>query len=332
MAIVFRYFPLSDTFRIAQGITHNETPATDSPKFRAPLPALEESIEMNKMKFTLAPLALLILTAAFSVSDVQAQTFRTFVRSNGSDGNTASNCPISNPCRGIAAALTVTQAGGEIVILDTAGYGVATINQAVTITAAPGVIGFIQVPNSTSGLVVNPGAGNTVVLRNLSFNGSGATNTTGITQSSGRLIVENSSFVQLTNGINVVNSKADVIDCNFWSNGTAVRAEGAGFCNNGNVCTATTLVRIYAGHVNNNTTAFNTVNPGLQGCSPGFPGCATQQNRLNILLAATGQPLTNITGNTTFMTGSGTGCPGSASADPSNCQNPGTYSTGNNQP
>ena len=57
---------------------------------------------------------------------------RTFVASNGVDTNP---CTVTLPCRGFTAALLLTNAGGEIIVLDSAGYGSVTINKAVSIIA-----------------------------------------------------------------------------------------------------------------------------------------------------------------------------------------------------
>ena len=56
---------------------------------------------------------------------------RTFVHSSplGNDANTAFNCSLVAPCRSFNAAISVTDPGGELVILDTAGYGPMTIGQ-----------------------------------------------------------------------------------------------------------------------------------------------------------------------------------------------------------
>jgi len=57
---------------------------------------------------------------------------RTFVSTNGSDLN---NCTVSAYCRTLAAALALTNPEGEIVMVDSGGYGAATITQPVVITA-----------------------------------------------------------------------------------------------------------------------------------------------------------------------------------------------------
>src|SRR3981189_196245 len=75
------------------------------------------------------------------------------------------------PCRGFARAITQTSAGGEVIVLDSAGYGPVTVTQSVSITSPPGVYAGISV-QSGDGITINaPGA--TVVLRGLTINGQG---------------------------------------------------------------------------------------------------------------------------------------------------------------
>lgn len=109
----------------------------------------------------------LSFAAAVSVGADAAQ--RTFVASNGSDTNT---CTISAPCRSFGTALTHTDADGEIVVLDSAGYGRVTIDKSVSITAPSGVYAGISVSAGTNGVDV-AGAGVVVALRGLAINGKG---------------------------------------------------------------------------------------------------------------------------------------------------------------
>jgi Right handed beta helix region len=129
---------------------------------------------------------------------------RAFVASDGSDANTATNCTLGAPCRGFAAALTVVDAGGEIVALDAAGYGPVTINKSVTITANPGFYAGIAAASGTAVTINTPGV--IVTLRGLNINGIGATH--GVVMTAGtRLSIENcviSNFT--TNGVEVSGS------------------------------------------------------------------------------------------------------------------------------
>jgi hypothetical protein len=112
-----------------------------------------------------------VLGLAGGAGDALAVAQRTFVASYGSPGNTASNCSIANPCRGFAEAISVTSPGGEVIVLDSAGYGTVAISQAISIIAPPGVYAGVSVL-SGSGIVVNAGT-NAVTLEGLSINGLG---------------------------------------------------------------------------------------------------------------------------------------------------------------
>ena len=75
-----------------------------------------------------------------------------------------------------------TTAAGEIVVLDSAGYGPVSVTQPVTIAAPPGIYAGVSVVGGT-GVTVNAGAGSKVTLRGLTINGLGGT--TGIAFQSG---------------------------------------------------------------------------------------------------------------------------------------------------
>jgi hypothetical protein len=116
-----------------------------------------------------------ILTALLSGAAVGSGTQRSFVASYGLPTNTVLNCSLANPCRQLSDALSVTGVGGEVVILDSAGYGIATIAQSVSIIAAPGVYAGLSAFSGQDGITVNaPGA--TVVLHGLTINGQGGLN------------------------------------------------------------------------------------------------------------------------------------------------------------
>ena len=78
---------------------------------------------------------------------------RTFVASTGNDANP---CTIVQPCRSFSVALAKTAWGGEIIVLDSGGYGPVVISQAVTITAPPGVYAGISVPAGVNGVTLSP--------------------------------------------------------------------------------------------------------------------------------------------------------------------------------
>jgi nitrous oxidase accessory protein NosD len=70
--------------------------------------------------------AILVLSAP-----VFALPQRVFVASRGLDTNP---CSITQPCRGFATAIAVVAQAGEVIVLDSAGYGPVTINTAVSLT------------------------------------------------------------------------------------------------------------------------------------------------------------------------------------------------------
>jgi hypothetical protein len=93
---------------------------------------------------------------------------RTFVSASGVD---TQPCSLSAPCRTFGAAIAKTTAKGEVIVLDSAGYGPVTITKSVSLISPPGIYAGVTV-TSGDGITINaPGA--TIVLRGLSINGQG---------------------------------------------------------------------------------------------------------------------------------------------------------------
>lgn len=128
-----------------------------------------------------------------------AQAQRTFVSAQrGDDVNTANNCSVANPCRSFNSAISVVTAGGEVVALDSGGYGAFTASKAVSVTGPTGVYVAITAFLGNA-ITVNAGASDTVVLRGLTIKGLGATH--GINYASGgALHVENCVISDFGNG------------------------------------------------------------------------------------------------------------------------------------
>jgi hypothetical protein len=118
-----------------------------------------------------AAASLLALLTVLLPAIALAQPQRTFVASNGSD---ADPCSLTQPCRAFAAAINAVANGGEVVALDTAGYGTVTINKAVTLTAPGGVYAGITALSGDAVTINAPGA--QVTLRNLRINSPGGGN------------------------------------------------------------------------------------------------------------------------------------------------------------
>jgi hypothetical protein len=110
---------------------------------------------------SLAGIALLFV----AMSVARAQENRTFVSGVGDDAN---NCRRVTPCKTFAGALTKTNPGGEIDVLDTGGFGSFTIDKAVTIDGG-GVVASALATGTVTGVIVNAGTNDVVILRHLSI-------------------------------------------------------------------------------------------------------------------------------------------------------------------
>ena len=123
---------------------------------------------------------LLVSTQAFALSN------RCFVKSTGLDTGT---CTLSSPCRSFGYALTQVSAFGEVIALDTAGYGTFSVTQSVNVYAPNGITAFIAV-NAGTGIDINAASSDSVVLRGLALTSNGGL--TGIDFNGGRsLSIEN---------------------------------------------------------------------------------------------------------------------------------------------
>ena len=102
-------------------------------------------------------------------SAAHAQAARTWVSGVGADENP---CSRTAPCKTFAGAYSKTASGGEISVLDPAGYGTVTIGKPITIDGGTGAGWGSILASNANGIIVNPGSG-VVRLRNLSINGNG---------------------------------------------------------------------------------------------------------------------------------------------------------------
>jgi hypothetical protein len=99
-----------------------------------------------------------------------AQATRTWVSGVGDDVNP---CSRTAPCKTFAGAISKTAAGGEISVLDPAGFGAVTITKAITIDGSAGGLQAGILASLVNGVVVNAGVNDVVTLRSLSINGVG---------------------------------------------------------------------------------------------------------------------------------------------------------------
>jgi hypothetical protein len=206
-----------------------------------------------------------------------ASSQRTFVASTGVDTNAAFNCSLVAPCRGFAAAISVTSPKGEVIVLDSAAYGVIpAITKSIAVTAPAGIYAGISV-FSGDGITINASATDTVVLRGLTINGQGGAN--GIMITNALVVhVENCVIANMTGiGINQAKGLLEIKD-------TIVR-------NNGNVG----VYVVGPGQANLDRVRLEANNTGL---AAEFGGAVTMQDSV-----VTGSPNIGVLANNPVDTG-----------------------------
>ncbi|MBV9657352.1 MAG: right-handed parallel beta-helix repeat-containing protein [Verrucomicrobia bacterium] len=158
-------------------------------------------LRLRALRRTLALLALLLLLAAATLAlatTAHAQATKIFVASYGNDANDGSR---GSPKRNFQPAHDAVAAGGEIVVLDTAGYGALAIKKSLAVTVPPGVNGFVTV-SSGNAISITAGSGDTVSLRGLIVEGGGSSIGSGIYVGSvGTLAIEDCTVRNFGQGI-----------------------------------------------------------------------------------------------------------------------------------
>src|SRR5277367_1461836 len=124
------------------------------------------------LKGALAAVAAMTLGTSLA----HAQATRTWVSGVGDDANP---CSRTAPCKTWAGAISKTAAGGEMDALDPGGFGAVTITKSITLDGGGGQVASVLVAG-TNGIVVQAGAADTVILRNLRLNGISGTGTGGL--------------------------------------------------------------------------------------------------------------------------------------------------------
>ena len=114
-------------------------------------------------------LALWLFLAASSVATA-APLPKIYLASFGSDANDGSR---GSPKRNFQNAHDALPAGGEIVVLDTAGYGLLSITKDVTVTCPPGVTGLISANGNAAGAIIIDAPSAVVSLRGLTIENLG---------------------------------------------------------------------------------------------------------------------------------------------------------------
>jgi hypothetical protein len=140
---------------------------------------------MNKIT-SLQAIAGALLALGLSAAPAHAAN-RTWVSGHGTDSGA---CTRAAPCATFAFALTQTAAGGEIDVLDPAGYGPVTITKAISIVNdGVGAAGIRAA--SGNAITINVGASDSVHLRGLTIEGLGSGANGILFTTGGNLAIEN---------------------------------------------------------------------------------------------------------------------------------------------
>jgi hypothetical protein len=144
-------------------------------------------------------IAAAFIACGLSAAPAQAGPNRTFVSGKGTDSGA---CTFAAPCRTFAFALIQTASGGEIDVLDPAGYGTVTITKAISIINDGVGVAAIQAGSGVNGVTINVSGSDSVHLRGLTIDGPGTSGLNGIAfGSGGNLEIENCVIRNFQTGI-----------------------------------------------------------------------------------------------------------------------------------
>ena len=118
-------------------------------------------------RIALLALAIGFLTPLLASAPAHAQATRTWVSGVGDDANP---CSRTAPCKTFAGAISKTAAAGEINCIDPGGFGAVTITKSITISCHEVFASVLA--SGTAGVIINAGAADRVILRNLQIMGA----------------------------------------------------------------------------------------------------------------------------------------------------------------
>lgn len=132
-------------------------------------------------------LAIAVAIIMIEGTSAHAAANRTFVSALGNDANP---CTVAQPCRTMQVSYNATVAGGEIEVLDPAGYGSLTISHAITIQGH----GWASMngPSNTNIITIAAQTNDKVTLRGLIVEGFGVAPNGIVFNSGGALVLEDS--------------------------------------------------------------------------------------------------------------------------------------------
>ncbi|MEA2903504.1 MAG: hypothetical protein QOI12_891 [Alphaproteobacteria bacterium] len=159
---------------------------------------------MTRLTSPLTGVAALLALGLTALAANAAGPSRTFVSATGTDSGT---CTRATPCRTLAFAHGVTASGGEIAILDTAGYGSLTITKSISIVNPGGVEAGILASAGGDALTIAAAGSDVISLRGLTIEGAGSGANGIVLTTGGKLTIVDSVVRGFTaNGINIAPS------------------------------------------------------------------------------------------------------------------------------
>jgi hypothetical protein len=141
------------------------------------------------MRRSLVSFALFAFASMLPAMPAHAQT-RVFVGAQGSDANP---CTFALPCRSFQRAHDAVLAGGEINVLDPAGYGAVTISKAISIQGHD--FASVSPAASADAITINAGPNDKINLRGLAIEGFG-TGDAGVVFNSGASLNIHDSIIR----------------------------------------------------------------------------------------------------------------------------------------
>jgi hypothetical protein len=199
-----------------------------------------------------------------------AQATRTWVSGVGDDANP---CSRTAPCKTFAGAISKTQSGGIINVLDPGGFGIITITKPITLTGPPG-FGHILSAGGAQGVIINITTANPgpVIIRNIDISGAGSTlGTNGINFIAGRTLRLQNVNIESSSGTGLLIGAAGA---RVYTNNLLITQVPHGIVQNGTSATATLRhtditeglngVEVYTGSLNlQDCTITDETNNGL---------------------------------------------------------------------
>ena len=183
------------------------------------------------------PKGLAVLVSMLMATSLFAQNNRSAVSLTGND---AATCQVPDPCRTFDVAISKTNAGGEVIVLSSAGYGPFTVNKAISIISPPAYHAAMA-PASGDAITINVDNA-LVVLRGLTLNGSlggvnGITFTGATTTSNTTVYIENCVISGFSgNGVNFArNGTLFVSELIARRNGIGIFVDGPSLSSRANI-------------------------------------------------------------------------------------------------